>query len=71
MKELLRPISLLLIPFLMSCGNPDKLKPSSNESSRPSDYLFVWAGAENENESDFLAVIDANPDSPDLRGHNI
>jgi hypothetical protein len=65
MKELLRPISLLLIPFLMSCGNPDKLKPSSNESSRPSDYLFVWAGAENENESDFLAVIDANPDSPD------
>ncbi len=26
----------------------------------PSDYLFVWAGAEDEGDSDFLAVIDAN-----------
>ncbi len=28
-----------------------------------SDYLFVWAGAEDEGDSDFLAVIDANPTS--------
>ena len=49
----------------MSCDNPDQLDLKSNKSSRPSDYLFVWAGAENEYESDFLAVIDVNPNSPD------
>ena len=30
----------------------------------PSSYLYVWAGAENEGDSDFLAVIDVDPDSP-------
>ena len=30
----------------------------------PSSYLYVWAGAENEGDSDFLAVIDVDPASP-------
>ncbi len=30
----------------------------------PSSYLYVWAGAESEGDSDFLAVIDVDPDSP-------
>ncbi len=29
-----------------------------------SPYLYVWAGAENEGDSDFLAVLDADPASP-------
>lgn len=30
----------------------------------PSSYLYVWAGAEDEGDSDFLAVIDVDPESP-------
>lgn len=30
---------------------------------RPSPYLYVWAGAEDEGDSDFLAVIDSDPES--------
>jgi hypothetical protein len=35
--------------------------PSTDTSS---DYLFVWTGAEQEGDSDFLAVIDVDPASP-------
>ena len=35
----------------------------SAQASAPSPFLYVWAGAENEGDSDFLAVIDADPDS--------
>lgn len=35
----------------------------AEDAPRASPYLFVWAGAENESESDFLAVLDADPGS--------
>ena len=34
------------------------------ERSNASPYLFVWTGDEDEKDSDFLAVIDAQPSSP-------
>lgn len=45
-----------------ACGPSDD--PGAGGAGEPrSPYLFVWAGAENEGESDFLAVIDADPES--------
>lgn len=35
----------------------------AEQPTTSSPYLFVWAGAENEGDSDFLAVIDADPTS--------
>ena len=32
-------------------------------TAKPGSFLYVWAGAENEEDSDFLAVIDADPAS--------
>ncbi len=66
MNELMKPIILICLPILMSCGISDQSDLKPNKSSGSSDYLFVWAGAENTDESDFLAVIDVNPDSPDF-----
>lgn len=37
-----------------------RFRPSTAERSR---FLYVWAGAEREGDSDFLAVIDADPES--------
>ncbi|MCL7967388.1 MAG: hypothetical protein M8857_09770 [marine benthic group bacterium] len=37
-----------------------RFQPSKADRSR---YLYVWAGAEHEGDSDFLAVIDADPES--------
>ena len=36
---------------------------SGSPESRPSPFLYVWAGADAADESDFLAVIDADPES--------
>jgi hypothetical protein len=36
---------------------------SAAEAVSPAPYLYAWAGDEDEKESDFLAVIDANPAS--------
>lgn len=36
---------------------------SSEAVPRTSPYLYVWAGAEREGDSDFLAVVDADPNS--------
>ncbi len=47
---LLTALTLFLWPFV-------SLKAQSP-------YLFVWAGDDDEQDSDFLAVIDARPDTP-------
>lgn len=47
---LLTALILFLLPFV-------SLKAQSP-------YLFVWAGDDDEQDSDFLAVIDARPDTP-------
>lgn len=38
-------------------------RPAKAQSSQGSPYLFVWAGGENGRSNDFLAVIDARPES--------
>ena len=53
-----------VIPFVLSCAPgesdvPDEPAPMATNSP----HLFVWAGAEDEGDSDFLAVIDADPES--------
>ncbi|MDP2471078.1 MAG: selenium-binding protein SBP56-related protein [Candidatus Palauibacterales bacterium] len=57
-----------LLPFALSCAPGDREAPDANgppkeTASAASPYLFVWAGAVNDGDSDFLAVIDADPES--------
>jgi hypothetical protein len=66
----LRTVALAGVTVLaLSCapGEPDASQlhvPGEPESKTTvSPYLFVWAGAEDEADSDFLAVIDAHPGS--------
>lgn len=55
----------VVIPFLLSCSSADPGDPAEARAAgaTTSPYLFVWAGAEEEGDSDFLAVIDAHPES--------
>jgi hypothetical protein len=53
-----------VIPFVLSCAPSESDVPDEPEpAAATSPYLFVWAGAEDEGDSDFLAVIDAEPES--------
>jgi 56kDa selenium binding protein (SBP56) len=54
-------VSALAVCAVISLAHAKK--PSS-ASSNGSPYLFVWAGDEARQASDFLSVIDANPSSP-------
>lgn len=58
-------VALLCATGVASCGTSDATPPAqAGANDTPSPYLFVWAGAEDEGDSDFLAVIDADPASP-------
>lgn len=53
--------------FLLSCAaSEDSAVDASNAVATPSPYLYVWAGDADaaEGDTDFLAVVDANPESP-------
>ena len=62
-----RSIVLLVTVVLASCSEDRGAVPESNgENERtPSPYLYVWAGDadEGEGDQDFLAVVDADPES--------
>lgn len=62
-----RPRGLALaavVPLALSCAPDAPDTPGAPEAAEASSpYLFVWAGAEEEGDSDFLAVIDADPES--------
>jgi hypothetical protein len=48
----------------LGCGPADPgAHAEPQEAAVPSPYLYVWAGAEDEGDSDFLAVVDADPGS--------
>jgi hypothetical protein len=51
-------------PWMLSC-TPDTPQSAAMQDAAQgaSPYLFVWAGAEEAGDSDFLAVIDADPES--------
>ena len=55
--------TLLSACFLTLLGCDPGADAGSQQEWVPSPFLYVWAGAENEQESDFLAVIDADPAS--------
>lgn len=57
--------TLLLPGALLSACAPDGPDAPSvaEDTPSPSPFLYVWAGAENDGDSDFLAVIDADPGS--------
>lgn len=65
-------VAVLCLVFFtsLSCEQGESQRPASSEAvtaaaqvSAPSPFLYVWAGAEKEGDSDFLAVIDADPGS--------
>lgn len=60
--------SFVLGPVLAAAAvGTDGCEPSRESvppsAAAPSPYLYVWAGAEGEEDSDFLAVLDADPGS--------
>jgi len=60
-------VSSCLAFLLLSCtASEDSAIDSSDAVASPSPYLYVWAGDEDaaEGDTDFLAVVDANPESP-------
>jgi hypothetical protein len=65
MHSYLRSAALASVtPFVLSCAPSEPDVPAKQEpAATTSPYLFVWAGAEDEGDSDFLAVIDAEPES--------
>lgn len=57
-------IPAILVASLIAasgCGPGPETPPPEEPGSSP--YLYVWAGAEDEGDSDFLAVLDADPSS--------
>lgn len=65
LKQALRTAGLVgLVPLSLSCtpGEPI-VSGQTDRAETSSPYVFVWAGAEDEGDSDFLAVIDADPQS--------
>jgi hypothetical protein len=56
---------LFLAPLtLIACGQGGPQEPAERtEAPAPSPFLYVWAGAEIDGDSDFLAVIDSDPSS--------
>ena len=53
-----------VVPMSLSCAQGESESAvESSQTAAASSYLYVWAGAEDETDSDFLAVIDADPES--------
>lgn len=52
--------AVILFP---GCGPTSEAPSGDTESESHSRFLYVWAGAEEDSGSDFLAVIDADPES--------
>jgi len=50
------------VVFAVGCSGASVSEEVEDVGTSP--YLYVWAGAEADHDSDFLAVIDADPRSP-------
>ncbi len=60
----MRTTALAACAALVACAAPSS--EAQVQSGGESPYLFLFAGDQDEADSDFLAVIDLRPDSPDL-----
>ena len=58
-----RVVAVLLCGALVACSAPSSEAEFEPDAESP--YLLLFAGDEDEADSDFLAVIDLRPDSPD------
>ena len=54
---------LAAVILLAGCGPTSEAPSGDTESESHSPFLYVWAGAGDDSGSDFLAVIDADPES--------
>ena len=54
---------LAAVILFLGCGPTSEAPSGDTESESHSRFLYVWAGAEEDSGSDFLAVIDADPES--------
>ena len=61
MKPRARTLVVCLATLVASAGCADVGSDRDAETASP--YLYVWAGAESEDDSDFLAVLDVDPGS--------
>lgn len=59
---------LTAIILLLGCGPSADTASDDPARSPVSPFLYVWAGADGESESDFLAVLNADPESAEY-GH--
>ena len=59
----MRSCALPLAALALAACGPTGPRPETSSASSVSPFLYVWAGAENEGDSDFLAVIDADSGS--------
>ena len=65
----MRPLLIIsLISFSLGCTPEESRKqvdvPTETTPITSSRHLFVWAGDADEKDSDFLAVLDVDPESP-------
>jgi hypothetical protein len=60
----MRIVAVAACTALVACGVPSR--EAQVQSGAESPYLLVFAGDQDEADSDFLAVIDLRPDSPDF-----
>ena len=60
----MRISALAACAVFVACAPPSR--EAQVQSGAESPYLFLFAGDQDEADSDFLAVIDLRPDSPDL-----
>ena len=58
-----RCTAVTLAVLVLGCGTGSNASLGVPGDVLASPFLYVWAGAEDEGASDFLAVIDANPES--------
>jgi hypothetical protein len=56
---------LLLAALTVASCHAKPVRPASAAASGPSRYLFLWAGDADKADSDFLAVVGADPHRPD------
>lgn len=58
-----RQFVLATVTVTLGCGRTSEIPADAPNSVGPSPFVYVWAGAEEEGRSDFLAVIDTDPES--------
>ena len=63
MKSRLRSACVVACLAHSCTAAPDR--PASTATTRGSELLYIWAGDADEQEADFLAVVDAEPGSPE------